>query len=27
LNWKTKFMMKETEDAKKVGDEKEKTGG
>lgn len=27
LNWKNKFMMKETEDAKKAGDEKEKSGG
>lgn len=27
LNWKSKFMMKETEDAKKSGDEKEKSGG
>ncbi len=27
LNWKSKFMMKETEDAKKAGDEKEKSGG
>jgi iron(III) transport system substrate-binding protein len=27
LNWKKKFMMKETEDAKKVGDEREKSGG
>jgi iron(III) transport system substrate-binding protein len=27
LNWKSKFMMKEAEDAKKAGDEKEKAGG
>ena len=27
LNWKNKFMMKEAEDAKKAGDEKEKAGG
>jgi hypothetical protein len=27
LDWKSKFMMKEAPDAKKAGDEKEKSGG